>query len=139
MNVWRTRELAEVMRPFTAGSDYVNQIGLETDEGSERIKAAYGCARYRMLITAWSEVQCKPAGSASSQWKRTRLVLRLDRCDDLANDRRAIGRASRSDRRNAGERLSTLRAASPKVRRRDTNTAPIFSTKSATVNGFRRI
>jgi len=29
------------MRPFTAGSDYVNQIGLETDEGSERIKAAY--------------------------------------------------------------------------------------------------
>jgi hypothetical protein len=36
------RELAEVMRPFTTGSDYVNQIGLETDEGSERIKAAYG-------------------------------------------------------------------------------------------------
>ena len=30
------------MRPFTTGSDYVNQIGLETDEGSERIKAAYG-------------------------------------------------------------------------------------------------
>jgi hypothetical protein len=26
------------MRPFTTGSDYVNQIGLETDEGSERIK-----------------------------------------------------------------------------------------------------
>jgi hypothetical protein len=30
------------MRPFATGSDYVNQIGLETDEGSERIKAAYG-------------------------------------------------------------------------------------------------
>ena len=29
------------MRPFTTGSDYVNQIGLETDEGSERIKAAF--------------------------------------------------------------------------------------------------
>jgi hypothetical protein len=29
------------MRPFTTGSDHVNQIGLETDEGSERIKAAY--------------------------------------------------------------------------------------------------
>jgi hypothetical protein len=29
------------MRPSTTGSDYVNQIGLETDEGSERIKAAY--------------------------------------------------------------------------------------------------
>jgi hypothetical protein len=24
------------------GSDYVNQIGWETDEGTERIKAAYG-------------------------------------------------------------------------------------------------
>jgi hypothetical protein len=32
-----TRELAVVMRPFTTGSDYVNQIGLETGEGSERI------------------------------------------------------------------------------------------------------
>ena len=42
MNVRWTRELAEVMGPFTTGSDYVNQIGLETDEGSERIKAAYG-------------------------------------------------------------------------------------------------
>jgi hypothetical protein len=29
------------MRPFTTGSDYVDQIGLETDEGSERIKAAF--------------------------------------------------------------------------------------------------
>jgi hypothetical protein len=36
------RELAEVMRPFTTGSDYVNQIGPETDEGSERIK---GCCK----------------------------------------------------------------------------------------------
>ena len=26
------------MRPFTTGSDYVNQTGLETDKGSERIK-----------------------------------------------------------------------------------------------------
>jgi hypothetical protein len=29
------------MRPFTTGGDHVNQIGLETDEGSERIKAAF--------------------------------------------------------------------------------------------------
>jgi hypothetical protein len=43
------RELTEVMRPFTTGSDYVNQIGLETDEGSERIKAAYG-ANYERLV-----------------------------------------------------------------------------------------
>jgi hypothetical protein len=42
VNVRWTRELAEVIRPFTTGSDYVNQIGQETDEGSERIRAAYG-------------------------------------------------------------------------------------------------
>ena len=30
-------------------SDYVNQIALETDEGSERIKAAYG-ANYERLV-----------------------------------------------------------------------------------------
>jgi hypothetical protein len=42
VNVRWTRELAELMRPFTTGSDYVNQIGLETDEGSERIKAPTG-------------------------------------------------------------------------------------------------
>jgi FAD/FMN-containing dehydrogenase len=37
------------MGPFTTGSDYVNQIGLETDEGSERVKAAYG-ANYERLV-----------------------------------------------------------------------------------------
>src|ERR1700730_12653280 len=31
------RELAEVMRACTTGSDYANQIGLETDERSEHI------------------------------------------------------------------------------------------------------
>ncbi len=35
--------------PFDRGSRYVNQIGLETDEGSERIKAAYG-ANYDRLV-----------------------------------------------------------------------------------------
>jgi hypothetical protein len=33
------RELSEVMRLFTTGSDYVDQIGLDKDNGSER-KAA---------------------------------------------------------------------------------------------------
>lgn len=37
------------MRPFTMGSDYVNQIGLETEEGSERIKAAYGINYARLV------------------------------------------------------------------------------------------
>jgi FAD/FMN-containing dehydrogenase len=45
-----TRALAEAMRPFTTGSDYVNHIGLETDEGAERIKAAYG-TNYARLVT----------------------------------------------------------------------------------------
>jgi FAD/FMN-containing dehydrogenase len=49
VNIRWTRELAETMRPFTTGSDYVNQIGLETDEGSERIKPAYG-ANYERLV-----------------------------------------------------------------------------------------
>ena len=43
------RELAEVMRACTTGSDYANQIGLETDEGSERVKAACG-ANYERLV-----------------------------------------------------------------------------------------
>jgi hypothetical protein len=41
VNIPWTLDLAEVMRPFTTGSYYVNQIGLETVEGAERIKAAY--------------------------------------------------------------------------------------------------
>jgi len=37
------------MRPFTTGSDYVNHIGLETEEGMDRIKAAFG-ANYDRLV-----------------------------------------------------------------------------------------
>jgi FAD/FMN-containing dehydrogenase len=37
-----TRALAEALRPFTMGSDYAPHIGLEAEEGTERIKAAYG-------------------------------------------------------------------------------------------------
>lgn len=48
LNMRRTRELAEAMRPFTTGSDYVNQIGLESDEGCERIRAAFG-ANYEQI------------------------------------------------------------------------------------------
>ena len=47
VNIRWTRDLAEVMRPFTTGSDYVNQIGRETEEGSERIKAAFGANQQR--------------------------------------------------------------------------------------------
>ena len=43
------RELAEAMLPHSTGGEYVNHLGLEADEGSGRIKAAYG-ANYRRLV-----------------------------------------------------------------------------------------
>jgi FAD/FMN-containing dehydrogenase len=49
MNIRWMRALSEVMRPFTTGRDYVNPNGLEIDEGSEPIKAAYG-ANYERLV-----------------------------------------------------------------------------------------
>jgi FAD/FMN-containing dehydrogenase len=49
VNIQWARELSETMRPFTTGSDYINQIGLETEEGSERIKAAFG-VNYDRLV-----------------------------------------------------------------------------------------
>jgi len=48
-NIAWTRQVAEAMRPFTSGSDYVNHIGLETEEGADRIKAAFG-ANYDRLV-----------------------------------------------------------------------------------------
>jgi hypothetical protein len=49
VNVRWTRELSEMMRPFTTGSEYVNQMGLETEEGSRRIKAAFGMNYDRLV------------------------------------------------------------------------------------------
>jgi FAD/FMN-containing dehydrogenase len=48
-NVQWTRTLAETMHPFTTGRPYVNQMGLEAEEGAERIKAAYG-PHYERLV-----------------------------------------------------------------------------------------
>jgi FAD/FMN-containing dehydrogenase len=44
--------MGKAVRDYTSlhtGSDYVYQIDLETDEGSERIKAAYG-VNYERLV-----------------------------------------------------------------------------------------
>jgi FAD/FMN-containing dehydrogenase len=49
VNIRWTRAVAEAMRPFTTGRDYVNQMGQEADEGAERIRAAYG-ATYDRLV-----------------------------------------------------------------------------------------
>jgi len=37
-NIRWAREVAEAMLPFTTGSDYVNHIGLEAEEGTDRIR-----------------------------------------------------------------------------------------------------
>jgi FAD/FMN-containing dehydrogenase len=41
-NIRWTRELAEAMQPFSSGGAYITQMGVEVEEGAERIKAAYG-------------------------------------------------------------------------------------------------
>jgi FAD/FMN-containing dehydrogenase len=43
------RVLARAVEPFTAGGDYVNDMGLETDEGADRIRAGFG-ANYARLV-----------------------------------------------------------------------------------------
>jgi FAD/FMN-containing dehydrogenase len=45
-----TRSLAGAMQPFSAGGVYVNYLGQEADEGRERIRAAYGPAKYERLL-----------------------------------------------------------------------------------------
>ena len=39
----------EAMQPFSTGGVYVNYLGLEVDEGAERVKAAYGPDKYARL------------------------------------------------------------------------------------------
>jgi Berberine and berberine like len=48
-NVEWARELTEAILPHSTGREYANHLGLEADEGSERIKAAYG-ANYERLV-----------------------------------------------------------------------------------------
>ena len=42
VNMRWTRALAEAMQPFSAGGAYITQMGLEAEEGAERIQAAFG-------------------------------------------------------------------------------------------------
>ncbi|HEV2491372.1 MAG TPA: FAD-binding oxidoreductase [Candidatus Acidoferrales bacterium] len=44
------REFWNAMQPFTTGGVYVNYLGREADEGSERIKAAYGPEKFAQLV-----------------------------------------------------------------------------------------
>jgi FAD/FMN-containing dehydrogenase len=43
------RGLAKAVEPFTAGGDYINDMGLAIDEGADRIKAGFG-ANYARLV-----------------------------------------------------------------------------------------
>ena len=52
-------QASEVMRLFTTGSEYVNQIGLETDEGPECIRAAYG-GDYERLVALKNKYDPRP-------------------------------------------------------------------------------
>jgi FAD/FMN-containing dehydrogenase len=49
-----TRRLARAVEPFAAGGEYVNDLGLEADEGADRIKAAFG-ANYARLVALKSQ------------------------------------------------------------------------------------
>jgi FAD/FMN-containing dehydrogenase len=42
------RELWQAMRPYATGGVYVNDVGLEADDGAEQIKAAYGASYQRL-------------------------------------------------------------------------------------------
>jgi FAD/FMN-containing dehydrogenase len=37
------------MQPFASGGVYVNYLGAESEEGAERVRAAYGAAKYERL------------------------------------------------------------------------------------------
>jgi FAD/FMN-containing dehydrogenase len=45
------REFWEAMQPCLTGGVYVNYLGPEADEGTERLKAAYGPEKYQRLVT----------------------------------------------------------------------------------------
>jgi hypothetical protein len=44
------REFWEAMQPYSTGGEYVNYLGREADEGTARIKAAYGPEKYQRLL-----------------------------------------------------------------------------------------
>lgn len=49
-NIAWTRSVWEAMQPHAAGGVYVNYLGSADDEGPERIRAAYGAAKYDRLV-----------------------------------------------------------------------------------------
>jgi hypothetical protein len=85
VNIRWTRELAEVMRPLTTGSDYVNQIRLESDEGSECIRAAYR-ANYDRLVALKNKSDPTNLFRHNQNIKPTALGPRVRAAPQIRND-----------------------------------------------------
>jgi FAD/FMN-containing dehydrogenase len=49
-NIRWVREFWQAAQPFSSGGVYVNYLGQTADEGTERIKEAYGVAKYERLL-----------------------------------------------------------------------------------------
>ena len=49
LNIGWTRALAEAMQPFSSGAAYITQMGVEAEEGADKIKDAFG-ANYAQLV-----------------------------------------------------------------------------------------
>jgi FAD/FMN-containing dehydrogenase len=49
-NIRWVRQTWDAMQPFSSGAVYVNYLGQVADEGAERIKDAYGVAKYERLL-----------------------------------------------------------------------------------------
>ena len=49
-NIRWVRQTWDAMQPFSSGGVYVNYLGQAADEGAERIKEAYGVAKYERLL-----------------------------------------------------------------------------------------
>jgi FAD/FMN-containing dehydrogenase len=54
MNIGWTRALAEAMQPFSSGGAYITQMGVEAEEGADRIKDAFG-PNYEQLVALKNE------------------------------------------------------------------------------------
>ena len=54
LNIGWTRALAEAMQPFGSGGAYITQMGVEAEEGADRIKDAFG-PNYERLVALKSK------------------------------------------------------------------------------------
>jgi len=50
-----TRQLWQALQPHSSGGVYVNYLGQETDEGADRVRAAYGASKYERLLALKQE------------------------------------------------------------------------------------